>query len=655
MRLLIVALECAMSIDNLSSPTINFDKPDDPEDAMDSIFTIDDNFDPTRACNKLIQRENECEKYIMGDKLAQGGMGAIYRVYDRDFKRGNVLKVILPKIMASRQMFLSFIEEARITGQLEHPNIIPVHDLGVMDNEMLYFSMKEIQGESLDKILKRIRADEADIVEKYSIYNLLVLFRKVCDALAYAHSREIIHRDLKPENIMVGNYGEVLVVDWGLARRMSEQDVTMNSPEEDVDPLSESIGDLTRTRYGMIKGTPAFMPPEQAKGQVEEIDKRTDIFLLGSTLYAIATLSAPFLGEDVYEILENAENSIFEHPKERAPKRDLPPELCRIILKAMEPEPGDRYQHVEDIIEDIDDLLEGRTSSEQLSFKPGEFIMKEGDSGIEAYVILTGNVEVLKLVDGNYVKLVELGEGASVGEMAMISNDPRSASVRALTNTQVVVITEDLIQRGLDKLPPWMGNVVQALVQRLRATNAIVHPLFYSNCSYHVLHQLWLIYLSYGKPQTGGFRGMTSITLNVDKAIKEISLILSINEDRVTHIVSSIIESGLVEGFDEDNLCIPNIDLFNQFLAYLRDSLGITNQFDEIPDVTLFSNNSEFVVSHSLTDEDVEESPLEQTEVINRDEFLGFKKAEDLLAKFDEIIHLLHEQPKPTFKEEDEV
>ncbi len=628
----------------LENPTINFDHNQSPE-LVESIFTIEEDFDPNKACHKLVERDNESDKYITLGKIAQGGMGEIHRVFNRDLKRMSVIKIILPHIMANRQMFINFIQEARITGQLEHPNIIPVHDLGVIQDDKLFFSMKEIEGEALNTILNKVRQGEDDYMKKYALYPLLTFFRKVCDAMAFAHSRDIIHRDIKPENIMVGNYGEVLLVDWGLARRLDEPEPELDPTiREDVDPLADTVNDRKATRYGDIKGTPAYMPPEMARGEADEIDKRSDIFLLGATLYAIATLTAPFLGDDIVDIINAAESGDFDHPQVRAPYRELPTELCRIILKSMAADPDERYQCVEDLNEDLDDLLGGRTASEQKIFHAGELLMREGDTGREGYVIITGEVQVYKTIDGKEINLITLGPGDSIGEMAMISDAPRSASVMAMSETHVVVITEDLVKQGLEKLPPWMGNVVEALVERLRATNRNVHPLLNNNCSYHVLNQLAMIYIFWGRPQNDEFAGQVAVSLDYEKAVKEVATNLCIGQDRVADVIANQMEWGLITD-SAGGITIPNFMLFLRFVTYLKLQYEVDSDYREVPTIHMFQNPNEFVVRHQLNLEDDEPAELELIESRSSDELLGCSTEDQIADRFLEILQSLQDIP----------
>ena len=551
-------------------------------------------FDAQTICEDFLRIGMTGDKYRVLGKVGQGGMGAVFKVIDEGLKRVNVLKVLAADMMDSPQYLKRFVDEARITGVLEHPNIIPVHDLGVVDRNKIYFSMKYIEGEELGDLIRKLRRGDEEATSRFSLYILLTIFRKVCDAVGFAHSRGIIHRDIKPDNVMVARYGEVMLVDWGLARY--ENDDRDEGDDEDVISAMSDSSSL-KTRDGMIKGTPAYMAPEQASGIAGAADKRTDIFLLGSTLYAIATLNPPYTGDDIYDILDNAEEGNFQHPAERAPERQIPEELCRLIMRAMAVDPNDRYQTVEELADDIDVLMEGKSVSLNKSFRRGEILMREGETGSEAYMILSGKVEVIKTIRGKPVVVVTLSEGDTVGEMAMISDAPRSATVRAVEDTEVVVITEELIRKGLDKLPPWMGKTVTAMVERLRQSTAQMHPLASGDCSCHVVNQLRLIYPYWGIPAQ--FEDDVSvIAISVEGAISEVAANLCLSKARVANVIAKLFDSQLLHLVGEDHFVIPNYQIFCRFADFLRDKYGIESAIWRDQRSQLFVSPSKVAVSH---------------------------------------------------------
>jgi tetratricopeptide (TPR) repeat protein len=230
-------------------------------------------------------------RYELGGEIARGGMGIVYRATDTAFGREVAVKVLSERYGPDSAAARRFADEARITGQLQHPAIPPAHDIGTLPDGRPFLAMKLIKGDTLDERLKR-RATPAGDRGRF-----LAAFEQVCQALAYAHSKRVIHRDLKPANVMVGSFGEVQVMDWGLAKILGNRAADPDDPEAtagttDVRGLRDSDGSFTQA--GSVLGTPAFMPPEQALGLVGKVDERSDVFGLGAVLAVILTGRPPF-------------------------------------------------------------------------------------------------------------------------------------------------------------------------------------------------------------------------------------------------------------------------------------------------------------------------------------------------------------------------
>ncbi|MDP7035656.1 MAG: tetratricopeptide repeat protein [Planctomycetota bacterium] len=305
-------------------------------------------------------------RYRDVETIGQGGMGTILKATDPDLERVVAIKVLSQK-NASRDDRTRFLNESRITSQLDHTNILPVHEVGLTPDGELYLSMKLVRGQSIDEILDGYRelADHQEMA--YEGVGLLKYFLKVCDAIAFAHSRRIMHRDLKPANVMVGSFGEVLVMDWGLAKEFE-----MKSAGEGLERfVHESQFDLVDsemnretaglTMDGAILGTPAYMSPEQARGDLEAMDARTDIYALGAMLYEILTLKPPHQGKSAPQLFSRIIRGEFLAPSERAPEAKVPAELEAVVMKAMALHRGDRYQKVEELQEEIEAFRGGRT------------------------------------------------------------------------------------------------------------------------------------------------------------------------------------------------------------------------------------------------------------------------------------------------------
>ncbi|MAG56657.1 MAG: hypothetical protein CMJ83_10240, partial [Planctomycetes bacterium] len=287
-------------------------------------------------------------RYRLTGELGRGGMGIVLAGRDGTFRRDVAIKVMLAAGAGPRQI-ARFLSEAQIQAQLDHPNICPVHELGLDAEGRPYFTMKLVRGESLGQVLRRVPD-----LDHVALTDRLRIFIKACDAVAFAHSRGVVHRDLKPGNIMVGAFGEVLVMDWGVARILDDDEV------RDVETLRHDDGGQ-HSLEGEVLGTPAYMPPEQARGDAAEIGPHTDVYSLGAILYRILCGEAPYRGDTAAETIELARVGGWVPLVERMAGRPLPRELAAVVEKAMAMEPADRYASAAAMAEDVQAWLDGRT------------------------------------------------------------------------------------------------------------------------------------------------------------------------------------------------------------------------------------------------------------------------------------------------------
>jgi serine/threonine-protein kinase len=284
---------------------------------------------------------------------ARGALGQVFVAVDQELKREVALKEMQDPYASNAESRARFMTEAEITGQLEHPGIVPVYGLGYHADGRPYYAMRFIRGESLHEAITRYHAGrggkQGTVERSLALRRLLGQFIAVCNAIAYAHSRGVIHRDIKPSNVMLGPYGETLVVDWGLAKA-SGQPVTQDSVEMPIAPVSHRSG--IATMLGVAVGTPAFMPPEQASGRMNEVGPRSDIYSLGATLYHLLTGELPFTGETVTEIVARVKAGSFLPP--RKVNREVPPPLEAVVLKAMAHDPADRYASAHELAQEVE-------------------------------------------------------------------------------------------------------------------------------------------------------------------------------------------------------------------------------------------------------------------------------------------------------------
>ena len=316
---------------------------------------------PPSAATDIPAEISGTSRYQIERHIAQGGMGAVMAARQPAIRREVAMKVMLNGADADSRM--RFIEEAQITGQLEHPNIVPVHDLALDDHGQPYYTMKLVKGTNLHDIIETLGAGKPDALARYTLPVLLTVFQKVCDALAFAHSHNVIHRDLKPANLMLGDFGEVLVMDWGLAKLIQTRQTAAPTNHRAKPAPSKAATSVTSARaeqsdtfatmHGYVMGTPQFMSPEQISADPATLDGRSDVFALGAILYQLLTLKPPFRGEDVPEVLERIQNGRLSHPKaldsttlRHLPGGRVPDSLKAVVLKALATQPWQRYQSV---------------------------------------------------------------------------------------------------------------------------------------------------------------------------------------------------------------------------------------------------------------------------------------------------------------------
>src|SRR5688572_3222057 len=324
---------------------------------------------------RVAERGGRAERYKPEGEIARGGMGAIVRVWDADLRRTLAMKVSLaggpdradPADSSEVRLLERFLEEAQITGQLEHPGIVPVHELGLDADGRAYFTMRLVKGLDLEQVLELARRGE-DGWNRTRALNVLL---KVCEAVAFAHEKGVVHRDLKPANVMVGRLGETYVMDWGLARVLGQtdrHDVRVRQPSAPrsivrTDRADERApGSPLVTMDGDIVGTPCYMPPEQARGKLDEIGPPSDVYAVGAMLYHLLSGRMPYAGEDKAMPPEKVLRLLLDGPPTalRALDRAIPAELEAICERAMAREPRERYPSMLAMAEDLRAYLEDR-------------------------------------------------------------------------------------------------------------------------------------------------------------------------------------------------------------------------------------------------------------------------------------------------------
>jgi len=319
------------------------------------------------------------DRYGSREFINEGGMKKVFKVEDRSTGRYIAMGFLKENTPKHQERFL---REARLTATLEHPNIMPVYDIGISSDNEPFFSMKLTSGRSLDKIYKE--------KTNWTLIQRLNLFLGICEGLAYAHSRNVVHLDIKPHNILVGDFGEVLIIDWGLGKILFDNEE--EEEEESIDPAFFN----EMTIDGFIKGTPGYMAPEQIDKSLGERDKQTDIYALGGILHFLLTGKAPVKGKDLDEIFANTLKG-----KITQSDSPLPGALLAVTQKALSVDKQTRYSSIDEIRQDIEAFMGGfATSAENAGFFKNFFLLLKRHKVISAaalVILILSSLFVIRL------------------------------------------------------------------------------------------------------------------------------------------------------------------------------------------------------------------------------------------------------------------
>jgi len=360
-------------------------------------------------------------------------MGTVHLAFDHLILREVALKTLRDDLSESEDLQQRFIQEAQLTGQLDHPNIVPVYELTTSsDGGAPSVIMRYVDGETYSELVEGLHASPTDA----KLQKTLQVFLKVCDAISFAHERGVIHCDLKPENIMVGKHGQVYVMDWGIAFLREAERV----------PLGGTLG---------------YMAPEQLTGDRSAINATTDVYGLGGILCVLLTGEPPRT-----EASALADWSETPRLEDRKAMPEVPPELCRIAERALSPAQADRFQSVDELKCEMEAFMAGGGWFATRHYLGGDVIIREGDSGSEAFIISSGVCDVFRgKPEGRRQFIRSMGPGDTFGELSVLTRMPRSATVVAQTDVSLRLVTLEALDREL-KRNPVLASFISAVSNR---------------------------------------------------------------------------------------------------------------------------------------------------------------------------------------------
>jgi serine/threonine-protein kinase len=388
-------------------------------------------------------------------------MGSVFLAVDHSLRRPVAIKQLDDVHAGQIHQVANFLREARVTAQIDHPNLVPIYEVGIRDGHRIYYAMKLIEGEDL---ATRVRARPLEERSRAELLDQIDAVVRICGAVAAAHDFGYAHCDIKPQNIMLGLHGAVYLIDWGLVRPIGRKCETRSAARLEAEQAAGDEPDWIRDAEFLVGGSPAFLSPEQALRA--PITAQTDVFALGAVIYFILQGSGPFAGSSHEESIRRAAACDFERPS--LLRDDIPPVLEAIVLRAMARRPEDRYSTAEALAAELTRYLRsGGWEFGTVKAPAGQVIVRQGDPGETAFIIVEGRCEATREDRGKTRVLRIMEAGEVFGEAAILAGSCRTATVRALTDVTLHSIAAQMIEREIRHWNPWAAHLVQTLARRL--------------------------------------------------------------------------------------------------------------------------------------------------------------------------------------------
>ncbi|NLD98320.1 MAG: protein kinase, partial [Fibrobacter sp.] len=393
------------------------------------------------------------ERYRIIGLLGKGKHTDIFNCFDEELNRIVALKQLRSDFATDRSIVKMFTNEARTLGFLEHPGIVTLYDMFIDETGAPAYTMELVKGNSLRWECRN-----------RTMAQLLNIFIKLCETLAAAHASGVVHLDLNPENIMIGPYGEVVIIDWGSSRIFDDKPY-----KNYVQFIREAPDPPSYDNYSSFGAISKYNSPEQAAGDIQSLSPSSDIFSMGVILYEMMSGVVPFSGNNPQSLANQIQNCNALPLNEIC--SDIPKHLSQICDKMMAKDPYDRYHSFNQVLNDLDHFQNSGQTFSKLTLHTGDVLFREGEQGDFAFIINSGTIEVSRIVNGMKVVLACLKRGEICGELALFTNEPRSATITALEETTISLLARESVEGELQKLSPWIQNMIYGLSKRFTKLN----------------------------------------------------------------------------------------------------------------------------------------------------------------------------------------
>ncbi|MDF1860382.1 MAG: protein kinase [Verrucomicrobiales bacterium] len=421
------------------------------------------------AVRRLLQPFSSKERYHKADDIGEGGLSKVTSSFDSHLNRIVAVKELKGEFLSDPDLLHAFITEVKMISYLDHPGVVTVYDTHLTESQQVRYTMQLVEGQTLQAFLEY--HIQPDVVNENYLSDVISVFTKLCETLAYVHDKGVVHLDLKTENIMLGHYGEVMIMDWGNAYLYDDslyKDYVRKFLKD------ESDAQIQMEARDTILGTPLYMSPEQTLIR-NNLGPTSDIFSIGVVVYELLTGQRPFAAATVEEIVEQVRT--LDPPPVHELNPDIPLRLSNILQKMMQKAPGDRHQSAHEVLHDLQAAQTSGQAFPLWEIAAGQVIFHEGDPGDFTIRIKTGKIEISKQNQGARQVLAELGPGDVIGELSVFSDMPRTATATALEDTAVYLMRSAEVNAEMDKLSPWVSQMIHALSNRFEVLNKRVMEL----------------------------------------------------------------------------------------------------------------------------------------------------------------------------------